>query len=237
MNDLRNEKIDRIERKLLKARKLRSDELREIVSEPRLFERVKARIEIEQAGHRHDFEKRARRPVWNWRKAGLAFAGLAVLFAGVAALNFITMRNRSFLRSIERVAAPEIRIPVPAIENPEIFKNGSPEIAGGGIRISPEKIAFNNKKTRSAGRGPARNAVRKQARVPRSEPEEAFYPLAFTENLEEAKEDGRVIRVELSRSSLLALGLNPPMEDEVLKIKTDLLIGSDGVARGIRFVK
>jgi hypothetical protein len=80
------------------------------------------------------------------------------------------------------------------------------------------------------------SSKRKPLRPSDDQFEEAFSPLAFAENLEEAKLAGQVIRVELSRSSLLALGVNPPTDDENLKVKTDLLIGADGVAQGIRGV-
>jgi hypothetical protein len=41
----------------------------------------------------------------------------------------------------------------------------------------------------------------------------------------------------MSRARLLALGVAVQTENEIEKIKTDLLVGSDGVARAIRLVK
>jgi hypothetical protein len=66
---------------------------------------------------------------------------------------------------------------------------------------------------------------------------EEFSPLTFTGGLDNAQEDGKVIRIRLSRSALQALGLKPPTIHSVIGITTDLLIGSDGLPRGYRFVK
>jgi hypothetical protein len=46
-----------------------------------------------------------------------------------------------------------------------------------------------------------------------------------------------LVRVELPRSSLVAMGVDPPAENDAQKVKTDLLIGSDGVMKAVRFVK
>ena len=51
-------------------------------------------------------------------------------------------------------------------------------------------------------------------------------------------QDGHVVRAEIPRSSLVAMGVvDLPIEGSNEKIKTDLLVGSDGVVRGIRIVK
>ena len=86
-----------------------------------------------------------------------------------------------------------------------------------------------------------RNARRaKNLEKPKKPPVEnfagEFYALTNAGNLEDAAEL-KIIRTELSRASLFALGVNLPIENETEKFKTDLLVGSDGVARAIRFVK
>ena len=47
---------------------------------------------------------------------------------------------------------------------------------------------------------------------------------------------GQVVRVEMKRSSLFALGVNIPLENDDTVIKADLLIGRDGVTRAIRMI-
>ena len=48
---------------------------------------------------------------------------------------------------------------------------------------------------------------------------------------------GRIIRVDMQRSSLFALGVNVPLENGPDAIKADLLIGPDGMTRAIRVVQ
>lgn len=50
-------------------------------------------------------------------------------------------------------------------------------------------------------------------------------------------ESGEVIRVQMPRSSLIALGLPMDVERAHKSVKADLLIGEDGQARAIRFVR
>lgn len=230
MKDLRKEKIERIERKLLKANRVSSDELREIVSAPQFFDKINARIKAEQAVRdAQDVRKQPIFPLWNWQRISLAFGVLTIFSAFVAGLLIFSRQDFSTAHLAETVKPLEIqRTIVEVNETPSEIKEAETK-----DRNTPEKIVFKN----ITSKFKAQVSRKKLPRAVRDETEEEFYPLAFTENLEEAKEDGKVIRVELSRSSLLALGLNPPMDDEVVKVKTDLLLGADGVARGIRFVK
>jgi hypothetical protein len=235
MKDLKKEKIERIEKRLLKARRMSADELRSIVSAPQFFEQINARIKAEQSVCEAQ-ENLRKLPIFsflNWQKVSLAFGALTIFAAAIASSIIFTQQDFSTAQLIETVKPPEIQRTIAAVHQPP------PEIneVENKDRNTPERIAFKNKAPKLKAQVSRINTSKKLPRAVRAEPEEEFYPLAFTENLEEAKEDGKVIRVELSRSSLLALGLNPPMDDEVVKVKTDLLLGADGVARGIRFVK
>lgn len=236
MKDLEKEKLERIERRLLKAHRISADELRALVSEPQFFDKIDARIKAEQAVRNSpgDSRKRTIFPLFNWQKIGLAFGGLTVFLAVILSLMFFARQDFSTAQLFESVTLPEIQKTIDYVDEPQAAEIREGREAENNVRNKPERIAFKNKASRFKAKT---DSSRKPARTVRNEDEEVFYPLTFAENLEEAKENGKVVRVELSRSSLLALGLNPPMDDEVLKVKTDLLIGSDGVARGIRFVK
>lgn len=50
-------------------------------------------------------------------------------------------------------------------------------------------------------------------------------------------ESGIVVRVELSPSALAAMGLPVNIEQTDSRIKADVVLGDDGVARAVRFVK
>jgi hypothetical protein len=63
-----------------------------------------------------------------------------------------------------------------------------------------------------------------------------FYPVAYSGDIDEAAAGGRVIRVDMNRSSLFALGVNLPLENDEETVKADLIVGRDGVTRAIRLV-
>jgi hypothetical protein len=63
-----------------------------------------------------------------------------------------------------------------------------------------------------------------------------FMPVAYGDNLNDF-DNGRIIRVEMPRSALAQFGLPVNMERANERIKADVLIGDDGMARAIRFVR
>lgn len=243
MNDSRNNKIERIERKILSKKKYQID-LDKIVDSPDLFKRITAGIEAKESSRK----SKTASDVWtifsyrNWKTVGAAFGVLAVCFAGLLFTSLFIKRDLSGSDLAKQIELPEIREQNALIENPE----SSPDTDSDETKISVEralnkpertaKINFKNKAAQAKKRTAKSKTMRKSPRS-EDETESEFYPLMLAEDLEEAREDGKIIRVELSRSSLLALGFNPPPESEIIKVKTDLLLGSDGVARGIRFVK
>ena len=62
-----------------------------------------------------------------------------------------------------------------------------------------------------------------------------YIPLTYVAGTT-AMESGQVVRVMVSRSRLLAYGLPVDLERTDEKIKADLVVGDDGLARAIRFV-
>jgi len=63
-----------------------------------------------------------------------------------------------------------------------------------------------------------------------------FLPLTSVDSLEHM-DGGQLVRVEMPRSALVSLGLPMNIERADERIKADVLIGNDGVARAIRFVR
>jgi hypothetical protein len=63
-----------------------------------------------------------------------------------------------------------------------------------------------------------------------------FIPLMNREALSQM-DGGQVMRVELPRSALMTFGLPMDMERATERIKADVLVGNDGLARAIRFVR
>jgi hypothetical protein len=63
-----------------------------------------------------------------------------------------------------------------------------------------------------------------------------FIPLMSRESLAQL-DGGQVMRVELPRSALMSFGLPMDMERATERIKADVVLGNDGLARAIRFVR
>jgi hypothetical protein len=63
-----------------------------------------------------------------------------------------------------------------------------------------------------------------------------FFPLVNRESLAEM-DSGQVMRVELPRTALMSFGLPMNMDRAGERIKADVVVGNDGLARAIRFVR
>jgi hypothetical protein len=63
-----------------------------------------------------------------------------------------------------------------------------------------------------------------------------YIPLTYLADAT-AVESGTVLRVELPPSALIAVGLPAPVERTNSRVKADVVVGDDGVARAVRFVR
>ena len=63
-----------------------------------------------------------------------------------------------------------------------------------------------------------------------------FIPLVQGDSLN-LMESGQLVRVELPRSALVSFGLPMNMERAGQRVKADVVVGNDGLARAIRFVR
>ncbi|HEX8287650.1 MAG TPA: hypothetical protein VF556_06645 [Pyrinomonadaceae bacterium] len=238
--DLQNQKLDRIGRKLLEATKMQSEELDRIVAAPQLFDSVKARIKVEQNKRESNgfFDFWRNFQFWNRQKSFAVSTALTVLFfAALCVVLFVESP-----RQVEQAFVPQVQMQTEAseIQQFEQVFNDSPEIPVIKKTAIRTRTNFNQAKVEKINfktPGPARKPkiIKKQTPVEAKEPNREFYALAHGAPIE-ANEGLQIIRAELPRSSVFALGVNIPIENESEKIKTDLLVGADGVARAIRFV-
>ena len=240
--NLQNEELDRIGRKLLDAAKVRSDEIEQIVGSPLLFNAVKARIETERRERnlKNVSGSRANYQIWSWQRAS---AMVLILFI-VGVISLIVFSKFKPQHQTEQAAAPEVKSKVKRIEiqpspttqmpasSPAVVKIKNP--AAESPKIAKQVFVNKTLKPRIANVQTLNQQQRLQLKQKESAGE--FYALAFAGNPGENGEELQIVRAELSRSSLFALGVNLPIENESEKIKTDLLVGTDGVARAIRFV-
>ena len=237
--NLQKGELDQIGRELLEAARISNDEIEQIIAAPQLFDAVKSRIKTEQrerpskihSGNWWDSF------FWNWQGISAAVAVFAFFICG--AFGFVLI-NKSLQFDEYVVNAPESQTQVEAVEIQEIPED-FPEIAEKknseiNRQLIAKKQTFKKESTKKPDLERKTPSVKKS---PQTEIELAgeFYALNFVGKTNETGEALHIVRTELSPSALFALGVDVPIENAPEKIKTDLLVGSDGVARAIRFVE
>jgi hypothetical protein len=259
--NLNNEEIDRIVRELLgSAGQARREELENIVAAPHLFAAVRAKIAAEKARRERAAKAVTSGSLWNFSLSfSLPMAGAAVviflLIGALGAILSLTGQESFFEESAKRINTPAPR----ANEDSTLNKKSPPaennfppappaaDAAQAEIKPKTAKSILTTTAKLVSLKTPAiqrRKVSAKRERTERAWPAVEnktggeFYALSRPGGLSETPaEDLRVVRAELSRAALFALGVNLPIEDGAAKVKTDLLVGRDGVARAIRLVE
>ena len=235
--DLQNEMLDQIGRRLLKAARTSDEEIEKIVAAPQLFDSVKARIKAQEQTRRKTksfFSGWMSIFNWNFQNTAGAFAVLIVLAAGAAVIIFKNQDSpQSVKQSIQTEIRPQIaqaddKAPVLEIEETKILQVKN--------RSNAERAVFKATPAKSPAQVRKSNPAKPRKNT-NQQTQEIFYSLAVAGNWEADGEDLRVVRTELSKSELFTLGVTLPVENEARKVKTDLLVSADGVARAIRFVE
>ena len=164
---------------------------------------------------------------WAWAAAA------AILVVALLALSAARLRDADSQHSQEEAGGKKLEQPAvdPGIVEPK--PEPAPKIArnngtrhGGVQRVAP-----------SRGR---RSASKKQtkpveAAESRTEVATEFIPLIHGGDMSPS-DGGQIIRVEMPRSALVAFGLPMNMERAGERVKADVVVGNDGLARAIRFV-
>lgn len=213
-----NKTLDAIGRTAVRSSGIRVTELERVVSGPELYSLICKRIASGETTERSWFGSHVRQHVF-------AAAGAAILLmfvVGVAVL----LRPAGSAPTLPQARGPA-RAPVvaPPVFPPQGTNDG--KLSAGGVTDHPV----------TAEKAVLRETVRSNRRsLPRPEPLGEFYAVSFAGDPGETSAGTRVIRVELDRSALFALGANVPLENGDQMIKADLLVGKDGVTRGVRLV-
>lgn len=215
---LTSKDLDSIGRLVVRAGAADESEIERIVSNPRLFDGVLYRI---ATGVKTDHAPA--RSIW---KPVLVSAAVAAVMA-VSAIGYL--RSGSDAMAITPRVLPviykvdESKEPFKAEERFSQPGPDEPRVVPAVLNRTPERqteVRPRPKKTK-----------------PIEVREADFHAIGFTANAEDAVLDGRVVRVEMPRSALFALGVDLPLENGTKAVKADLLVGSDGTPRGIRLVE
>lgn len=222
-----NKEIYRIGDKVLKSVRLPDEEIDRIIAAPHLVDRLRAAMESGQAVT--DQAGTSKR--WPLRYTLLrqnAWAAVAVVLVLAGAIGWIFIARQNYIGSdLAGIAQPA-----------EI-----PQIIPGVIDIRENEVTQDDVRK---VRGPRRNETARVVKIrsqikPVKQVKEIemgeFQALTYAGEREETGEGERIVRVELSPASLFAMGVDIAVENDGGTVKADLLIGADGVMKGVRVEK
>jgi len=214
------EALEEFCREAVQAARASEDEINAAANAPFLYQRVRARIASEQ-------ERRAdAQPgggliaalLAGWRllpRARWAFAAAALALFALTLLRWSPETATSPGKS-DSGAAEQLAHNGPAPASTEVS----------GVRqLDAAKAA------QSRGRRMAR-----RSHVEETETATEFLPLTYVAHADD-EGSGQIVRVNLPRESLFALGLPVSAERAGELVKADVIVGDDGLARAIRFIR
>jgi hypothetical protein len=219
---LTNEEAERLAAAVIAADRLSDDEIGRIADAPHMLSAIRSRIE-------RDGVVRAEKAHVPRRMLAFGTAAASVLMAATAV----------WLWPAKQPAAPAA-LHARQITPPAPEKHFDAPAA----RPAPAK-AVDERPERQPRRSvsPAdREPVRPRAELASYSPGKAarpaeFYAIGGAANPSEKFSEGRIVRVELPRASLLSLGVDVPLDSDRPTVKADLLVGPDGVTKGFRLVE
>lgn len=225
MRSAKNESLDLLARELVKAAALDVDDIERIAGGEHLYASVRARIVSDRV-----VKAEVSNRFTPAHRVLLVSSAAIVIVAGIFAATVMMDRRLQRFQTLSNIA-PAVTEPLPAGDQPK----GSTKNLGD---ITTRQIAeqyTGPRFERAVYQAAARRPVRRPQPADVEKPAE-FYALADLHPSEEAANSGRIVRVELPKASLVALGVNIPLDEDRQTFKTDLLVGPDGVPRAIRLV-
>lgn len=202
-----NEKLDSIGTMLLEAGRLTPDDIDQIAARPGLFAGIRRGMEVEKVSS-------AITPTSSsWRCSVALVPAMASVVLGLAYFGLVPTQQSSFSEKEE---------------------TKSPNRQDASIAATVSGDTGVRQRTIAKVAAPQLKRATERAQVARQESTGDFYALTYDNDLDA---DVRLIRAELPRSALIAMGLNLHLENGNDKVQTDLLVGADGVPRAIRIVK
>ncbi|HSK29649.1 MAG TPA: hypothetical protein VLA17_06765 [Candidatus Limnocylindria bacterium] len=216
MRKLENKKLDEVGKALIKAGSVSTRDLEKIVANPALFDSIRTRIA---------FEGSAPVPRRSFLRPGVA------TFASVALMTAVALSFGIFNSGPDEVVVDQHTVVPP---KPVLKPHQEPDtIADISARQTSEPTSAQGITNRTS----IRTSRPKQPVVQQARYSGEFYAVSYAGDPHETERGGRIVRVDIPRSTLFAMGVDIPLENERETVKADLLIGNDGVTRGIRVVE
>lgn len=241
-----DEQIDELAKHLLKDFALEDEKLDEIAESPKLWWDVRSRIEA---------EKQRREKSWlaAFRPQILAFGALAILIGfglTVLFLNFAKNSNPPIAEQnpvqnqAEEIAqkseTPEnlsskdnFKVPNPPKQKTPTPENPVPEKVS--VKSAVPKMRFIAKNRNIETSAKQINSSAKKLALPKNteETKTDFIALSYAANTD----SGQIVRVKVPSSMMVSLGVATTVEKESELVSAEVVIGDDGLARAIRFIR
>jgi len=213
--------LDAAMKDILRAAATSDSEIDAITAKPYMYAAIRQRINSEG----RPFRTPTRRPLINFAYSSL------VLVAVTAAIALLSVDSGQHDQPVAAVVGDEVLTSEPL-----------PASVPDGFVIQPVKASAGDAR-RNKQSSPKRGVRKEKRRTERKlklietpQLPDTFYALDYNGVAVESLNGGRVVRVSVPRSSLFALGVNVPLENESAAVQADLMFGPDGVARAIRLV-
>lgn len=239
---LSDEQIDKIAKNLLQNYASDDARLDEIAESPRLWWNVKSRIEAEKA-------RREKSRFVIFRPQILAFGALAIVVCfGLAILFFNFAKNSNPAAARQN---PVQKTTEEIARTPSDFENVAPQTDSQNSATAPKsnpvpaKIPVRNVESKSSfaaknQRGetstklinkPSKKEISPSIAV--EETKTDFIALSYAANTE----SGQIVRMKVPISMMVSLGIKTNVEKESELVSAEVVIGDDGLARAIRFIR
>lgn len=235
MKDLSDEKLDQLLRKIVRNSGLSENRVEEIADDPKLLWNVRRSIEQQKAT-----SKKSWRAAFGWRIP--AFASLLFLIGtGIFwSFSFYETQNVAETKSADGSEAEKVFIEANSSKTqaqPVVSENkATDEIS------KPEKKAEERTLARSVNEIPDSKKIRKAERISKEaagniiakeQIKTDFIALSYSS----AAESGQILNVKVPRSMMVALGVTSNVENISELVAAEIVVGDDGLARAIRFVR
>jgi len=166
-----------------------------------------------------------------WIYVAASVAAVALIVTLLALITSRTKDARSAAPLSAGKSIPSVPDAPPAAPKPEVSPHRMVSALAANTERPPRRRSDRRNVGRSNPSGESPNAPAVDAEIATE-----FIPLMNREALAQM-DGGQVMRVELPRSALMSFGLPMDMERATERIKADVVVGNDGLARAIRFVR
>jgi hypothetical protein len=224
-----DETMDALCRDIVQAARASETEIEAAANAPFLYPQLLARIAAEQEAQRVVQEQKKRSGIRDFLVMDWAWQGRWIMTA--AAVAVLVLGGWAWLRSspAETTIAQQqnglaATLPTPMPEAPDKTPDD--------VRALPAPVA----KT-SANAKTVTPKVRRALTPKVTDTEIATDYIPLTYIAPSADRSGQVVRVEMPRSAMLAMGLPLNNEPTGELVKADVIVGDDGLALAIRFVR